>query len=269
MVGQTDRCVRCGENIATAIAQASVGSGLPQMPSGMPSMQDVIARAGDRVIASRPQSARKMMLLVVAAIVGIVAITIGVFVVKRRLGLQASKGNLALAALGLDLAHGDPDKMIVAVGEPARRWARDAVWWSINLQNLRPDGTIDIDAGGAAVTYLSPSRVQSLLPKERKDSVKKFSFGGAGVSWSAITGVPRRWTEVHPPAAPGCSIKQVAELLHGRGLVAGKTVHLLFDPELNRMVGAPAQDSWHVTSADPELDIWFSMADCSVTKSKN
>ncbi|HEY4240513.1 MAG TPA: hypothetical protein VGM88_11895 [Kofleriaceae bacterium] len=266
--GSTTRCTQCGAPLATYIAQASVGSGVPNVP--MPSVGGVVGAMQRRMLAKAmtggQPSRRGILTVVIGGIVlaivgGAVAITL-----KSKLGLNTAKGNLAYAALGIDAERADPDLMRTSVGGPAQRWARDAVWWSESLQALRADGTMDLRSGGATVTYVSPSRVSSYAASVRKDSIKGFAFGPAGVGWGQIYGALKRWENVQPPAAPGCTIKQLATVLAPLGLTGDKTVRVVFDPRFARMGGAPEVDSWHVTGDDPKLDAWFSLADCARTK---
>jgi hypothetical protein len=184
---------------------------------------------------------------------------------KKKAGLDTAKGHLAYKALGIDMKHGDPDRMIAALAAPARQWASDAVWWSLNLGAVGPDGTMDLSNGGATITYVSPSRVAEYAPSRRKDSVKDFVFGPAGVDYTRITGARERWQNIHPPQQPGCTIKQLAAVLaKDYGLVAGKTVHVSFDPQFSSMLGP--EDGWHVIGEDPKITATFAMRDCSVFK---
>jgi hypothetical protein len=264
-VGSTTSCSTCNEPLATQIAQASMGTGLPEVPQQMPGLAAAGNAAVNRLIASKPTSAKKVMLLLAAGIVVMVIATTAWFVIKRRLGLSTAKGNLAYAALGIDMKHGDPDQMIAALDGPAHRWARDAVWWSLNLTAVGADGTMDLSDGGATITYISPSRVSDYAPSGRKDAIKDFSFGPAGVGYASVKGVRSRWTDVHPPHAPGCSIKQLVSILRtSYGLTAGKTVKISFDPQTSSLFGPV--DGWHVIGTDPAITMTFAMSDCSVIK---
>ncbi|MFO0569051.1 MAG: hypothetical protein U0263_25555 [Polyangiaceae bacterium] len=42
----------------------------------------------------------------------------------------------------------------------AQKWKKDAVFWSVNYQAVRADGTVLVDKG-AVVEFISPSKVSS------------------------------------------------------------------------------------------------------------
>src|SRR5687768_10097961 len=87
-------------------------------------------------------------------VLGIVLAVVGV-IVKSKLKGNTAKGNLSYSSLGIDPKKAKPDEMIAALEKPARKWRRDAVWWAINLQAVRADGTVNVNDGGAQVTYIS------------------------------------------------------------------------------------------------------------------
>jgi len=195
-------------------------------------------------------------------IIGIVLLVIvgsvGFAIFKMKKGGNATaKGNLSYASLGLDMKKADPDKMISAVAAHATKWKKDAVWWSINLQAVKADGTVDLSNGGAQVEYISVAGVQAASDKAREDSVKEFVFGPAGVDHSGIIGAREPWTGVTGgPQLGACQIKDVIKLL---GLKDGQTVRVTFDPQF------ASGESWHILGEDPKLDAHYSMADCSPT----
>lgn len=195
---------------------------------------------------------------IIGGVVAAIAIAVGGFVLKGKLG-RTARGNLSYRQVGLDPHRPDADKMISAVAPTAHRWRRDAVWWAINLQAVHADGTVEVGRG-AVVTYISPYRVKSLSKKVRRDSIKKYSFGQAGIRTRGVWGARKAWKNVVPPAAPACSIKQLTSGLSDRGLTGDKTVRVSFDPQF----AGPAQvDSWHVIGKDPKIDAYFSMVDCT------
>lgn len=265
-VGSTTNCSTCNAPLATHVAQASMGTNVPEVSQPLPGLAAVGDAAVNRLIASKPTSAKKVMLLLVAGIVVMIVATTAWSVIKGRLGLSTSRGNLAYSALGIDPKHGDPDQMIAALAAPAHRWARDAAWWSLSLGSISADGTMDLSEGSAVITYVSPSRVADYAPSGRKDAIKDFRFGPAGVGYASIKGVRSRWPEVHPPPqAPGCSIKQLVSILRtSYGLTSGKTVRISFDPQTSSLFGPV--DGWHVIGTDPAITMTFAMSDCTIVK---
>lgn len=195
----------------------------------------------------------------VVAVVILASVGFAIFKMKKGGGQSTKKGNLSYSALGLDMKKADPDKMITAVEQQALKWRKDAVWWSINLQWVHADGTVDLSKGGAQVEYISPAGVTSTSTKTREDSIKEFVFGPAGVDFSGIIGAREPWEGVTGgPQIGACGIKDVVKKIDG--LTGNKTVRVTFDPQF------AFDESWHVLGEDPKVDAYFSMADCSPTK---
>ena len=192
-------------------------------------------------------------------VIGVVLTVVGV-IVKTQMGKnKTEKGNLSYSSLSMDPKKVDPDAMITAVGDAARKWKKDAIWWSINLQKVKADGTVDVTGGGAQVVYISQDDVQSKVKKTRDDSVKKFNFGPAGVDHKQVWGATDPWEGVSAHETPQCSIKQVIELLKkDHGLADGKAVRVTFDPQFAKAY------AWRVIGEDPKLDLSFSWADCAI-----
>ncbi len=197
----------------------------------------------------------KFGILGVVLVVILGSVGFAIWKMKKK-GNATAKGNLSYSSLGLDMKNADPDAMITAVAAQATKWRKDAVWWSINLQAVNADGTVDLSNGGAQVEYISVAGVQDENDKAREDSVKEFVFGPSGVDYSRIVGATEPWTGVTAgPTVGACQIKDVIKLL---ALPAGKTVRVTFDPQF------ASHEAWHVLGEDPKLDAHYAMADCAV-----
>jgi hypothetical protein len=204
---------------------------------------------------------KNMHLKIIAIVVlGIVVAVAGVILKGKFGGQKTKKGNLSYSSIGIDMKKADPDAMIDAVGAAARKWRSDAVWWSINLQAVKADGTVDASNGGAQVVYISLNGVQSATPSVRNDSMKKFNFGPAGVDHSQLWGATDAWEGVQAHPEPTCGIADVVKILNGQGLEGSKTVRITFDPQFAN------QYAWHVIGTDPKIDAHYSMVDCSPVK---
>lgn len=169
----------------------------------------------------------------------------------------APKGKSTYMALGLDKSKLDGDKAMTAVAKPATKWKKDAYWWATNYQAVRADGTVDVSKG-AEVMYISPSRVTNASKTGRKDSIRKFQFGGTNVDHSRIWNATNQWKNVSPPALPQCTIKALAASLAKDGLTGDKTVRISFDPQFDW----GAEQLWHVRGKDPQIDATYSMKTC-------
>jgi ribosomal protein S27E len=185
------------------------------------------------------------------------ALALGGVLFKMKFGTTA-EGNLSYSSLGIDRNQADPDTLIGALAHAARRWKHDAVWWSINLHHVRADGTVDLRKGSAQVVYVSPHAATSHAQSVRKDSIKKFSLGPAGVSHKDRWGFTKPMSEGFAgPPLPTCGIKDVVKILNGQGLTGNKTVRITFDPQSAQFL------AWRVLGEDPKINAYFSFEDCS------
>lgn len=171
----------------------------------------------------------------------------------------APKGKMTYSAAGLKSSDNpDGDVMITGMTSNAKRWKKDAIWWSANFQAVRSDGTVDVSKG-AQVVYVSPKKAMSPVRTLRKDAMRKYTFTSSYVDFSRKWNLVKQWKNVTAPALPGCTIKQLTKNLEKEGLTAGKTVRISFDPRFDW----GAQQSWHVRGDDPQIDASYSMADCT------
>lgn len=180
----------------------------------------------------------------------------GVFV-KMKLGTTA-KGNLSYASLGVDAKKPDGDKLIAALAKPAEKWKKDAIWWSANFQAVDAEGRVDVSKG-AEVVYISENGVQSNAKSIRKDSIKKYGAGVAGVKHSDLWGATDPWEGVEKHPEPQCKLKDVMAIV-GKQLPAGKTVRVTFDPKFADYY------AWRVLSDNPKIDTLYAFSDCSEIK---
>jgi hypothetical protein len=196
-----------------------------------------------------------------AAVLGIAATAWSML--KRDMFGAGGPGNVGYGQLSIDPKKPDGDAMMGSVAGLASRWKRDAVWWGVNYQAVRSDGTVDLEKG-ATVTYASLSSAKSLAKSVNKDSLKEFSFGPGGVSFTRMTGVmdPKQWQDAEAPAQPRCTIKQLARSLGSKGLTGNKTVRITYDQQF----AGRAEPSWRVSGEDPSINGYFSMATCAPTK---
>jgi len=192
---------------------------------------------------------------IIGGVVLAIVLAIGGVIFKMKFGTTA-KGNLSYSSLGVDRKHPDADGLIAALEKPAKKWRRDAIWYSANFLSVDADGKIDYSKG-AEVVYISENGVQSGSKATRKDSINKFSPGSAGVSHKGIWGATDPWTGVAKIETPGCKIKDVMAIV-GKTLPKGKSVRVTFDPKFADYY------AWRVLSDNPKLDVQYSFEDCSV-----
>jgi hypothetical protein len=194
---------------------------------------------------------------IIGGIVLAIGLAVGGFILKSK--FTTPKGMLSYGSLGLTKGKPDADAMYAAVAKPARKWKKDAMFWSLNYQAVRADGTVDVSKG-AEVVYVSPSASGSHAKSVRSDSIKKYGFNTSGVNhknrWGftdVVEGI-----EAHPE--PKCKVKDVVALLAKQGLTGSKTVRITFDPKFADYY------AWRVIGSDPKMDALFSWDDCAPIK---
>lgn len=192
---------------------------------------------------------------VIGGVVLAIVLAIGGVIFKMKFGTTA-KGNISYSSLGVDRKHPDADALIAALEKPATKWKRDAMWYSANFLAVDADGKIDYSKG-AEIVYISENGVQSASKSTRKDSIKKYKPGSAGVNGKDLWGATDAWTGVERHPEPKCKIKDVMAIV-GKTLPKGKTVRVTFDPKFADYY------AWRVISSDPKIDTQYSFDDCSV-----
>jgi hypothetical protein len=195
----------------------------------------------------------------IGAIVFAIIAGVAVMIVKGKIkgsGDGTAKGNISYKSLGLDPRKVPVDEMISSVRPTATRWRKDAVFWSMNLQEVHADGTVDTKGGGNQVVFISLGGVSADIPRVREDSIKKFNFGPSGIDHSQIWGATDPWSDVYPLEKPTCGVAELMEKqLSKRGITGDKTVRISLDPD--------DYGVWHVWG---DINAYFSPQDCSELK---
>jgi hypothetical protein len=162
----------------------------------------------------------------------------------------------------------DPDAMIRSAGELARSWRSDAVFSSINILGMRTDGTVDLTSSSntVMVEYFSPARVSSFLERERRDSIKKYSFTRTGINYNTTWGVRRRVERPVATPTPTCGARQLGAVLAAQGVPPTASLHVQYDPQFAFAVNGAL--AWHVTSSNPAIDRWYDVGSCTFLRGR-
>lgn len=200
------------------------------------------------------------MLKVILPVIGVIAVACLGAMAKSGLKSFASPGHRSLSAYNIDEHAADPDAMIRAAGELARSWRSDAVFSSININGMRTGGTVDLSNSSSTVTveYFSPSRVSSYLERERRDSIKKYTFTSSGIDYRTTWGVRRRVERPTPTPTPVCNTRSLGALLAQQGVAPTTDLHVQYDPQFSFAVGGAL--AWHVMA--PSVDRWYDAGTC-------
>lgn len=176
----------------------------------------------------------------------------------------SAKYKVSWSEIGQDAKKPDGDALRAALAPRATKWKGDAVWWSMNFQAVRPDGTLDVSKG-AELMFVSPTGVRKATKKLREDSIKKFKISSGGADFTDRWDATEQWGEIAPPRVPACTLKQLAASLASAGLTGDKTVRVDFDPKWVHLAGL-GEDAYHVIGEDPKIDAWYSFSSCAKLK---
>lgn len=204
---QPVQCGRCGGQVAIAPPQPSIKVGGISLPIGAATARSPIKLIGVVVLAA--------------------ALGIGGWFLKSK--LTTKKGTLSYASLGLDATKPLADDLYTAPQKDARKWASDAMFWSLNFHAVRMDGTVDLGSP-AVVEYVSPSNSASASKKTRSNSLRKYSASGKGLV-STVWGWNEPVKDLRTHGTPKCSIKQLVAKLSAEGVIKTPTVRVMFDPK--------------------------------------
>jgi hypothetical protein len=257
-------CGACGNSIGPVGAQAPMAAPMPAA-SAAPAAQAQPAQQQHKVhvniggikIPFKIKGGAGMQFKIIGFVIFAIIASVAAFVIKSKFkGDTTAKGNLSYKSLGLNSKAAPVDDLVDAVERAATRWRRDAVWWSMNLQTVKADGTVDTNKAGIEVVYISPSGVSDSVKSRRDDSIKKFNFGPSGVSHDQLWGATEPWTDVYPMPTPKCGVKELMEQqLSKRGITGDTTVRISIDPD--------DYGAWHVWG---DINAYFSPEDCSELK---
>lgn len=187
---------------------------------------------------------------IVLGIVAVIALGIGGFLVKNK--LSKPKGVITFAALGVDRSP-SADDLYRSVDKDAKRWMRDATFWSLNFHAVRPDGTVDTSKP-INIAYVSPGNSASSSPRTRSNSLRKYASNPKGLKTSSWGwNAPVKDIEPHPQ--PQCTIKQLMAKLSAAGTIKGP-VRVMFEPKLASFY------AWTVY-AGGDKPISYSWKDCA------
>jgi hypothetical protein len=243
-------------------APAAPGYGVPAAPPqvapfGAPGMQPVMPGGGAFGAMNKTAATMRFMRLGISIVVVLGVAAVGISTAGWRYFVGAP-GSASLSSLGIDKKKADPDRMISAAQSYARKWKSDAAFWSINIQQLGADGTVDLSNSNVVVEYYSPSGVSSPSKSARDDSIKKFNYIGDSVQYGAKWGVTKRSDPAPSPTpVPTCTAKLLAARLVSLGILkSGSTVHAQIDPAFD--------DEWLVqTGGGPRK---FDLSNCNERK---
>ncbi|MBP6836910.1 MAG: hypothetical protein KA190_06390, partial [Kofleriaceae bacterium] len=194
-------------------------------------------------------------LKIIGAVILAILLAVGGVLFKK---MRTPKGQISYAALGVDKGKPGADDLYKALAKNATKWKKDAIFWSLNYQAVRPDGTVDVSKG-AEIVYVSPGNSASKSKRTRSDSVRKY-----GASATAVKPKKYGWNdpveglEAHPAAV--CTIKDLMNKLSAEGVIKDKPVRVTFDPKFADFY------AWHVISSEPKLDALYSWDNCAVIK---
>ncbi len=209
--------------------------------------------------------------LLFALVIGGGALAQGVFgieipIIGRYIGGSGGSGNAkrALDKIGVDYEAANPNDIIKGMRKRAKKWRKEAEFYSVSINGLKSDGTIDFskDNSTMVVEFFSPKLVGSTSKSKREKSIRKFVINKYKVA-EQVWGVKKRYPDVPGTPIPECQLEEVGKLLKERGMKGKKTATVSLDPGF-----AFATDglSFNINVTSPKLHLFVDIDSCEVIK---
>jgi hypothetical protein len=209
--------------------------------------------------------------VLMAVVIGGVVLAQNVFgieipIIGRFIGGRGGGGSAKreLDKIGVEYEAANPNDIIKGLKKRAKRWRKEAEFYSVSINGLKSDGTLDFSTGKATmvVEFFSPKLVGSTSKSNRKKSIRKYVINKYKVT-EQVWGVKKRYPDVPGTPIPECQLTEVGELLEERGMKGKKTASVSLDPGF-----AFATDglSFNINVTSPKLHLFVNIDSCEVIK---
>ncbi len=209
--------------------------------------------------------------VLVALVVGGVVLAQNVFGIEIPIigrfvggGSGKAKAKRELDRMGVEYDAANPNDIIEGMAKRAKKWRKEAEFYSVSINGLKSDGTIDFskDNSTMVVEFFSPKLVGSTSKSSREKGIRKYIINKYNVD-EQIWGVKKRYTDVPGTPIPECELSEVGKLLKERGMKGKKTASVSLDPGF-----AFATDglSFNINVSSPKLHLYVDIDSCEVIK---
>lgn len=156
--------------------------------------------------------------------------------------------------LGIDRRAALVDELIDLAVIEAQRWNRDAVMLAVRADNVRGDGTVDLESGRPVTVWVvSPSRVRSLSTVRRLEAIRVYRFTADGLRVEpSRSGLGEGWADWETPPRVRCRVTDLARRLTGSK----------FSIRAERQPSGKTPADWQVESIDRATRGVYRMTDC-------
>jgi len=179
-------------------------------------------------------------------------------------GSGKAKAKRELDKMGVEYEAANPNDIIKGMQKRAKKWRKEAEFYSVSINGLKSDGTIDFSSDNSTmvVEFFSPKLVGSTSKSKREKSIRKYVINKYNVD-EQIWGVKKRYTDVPGTPIPECQLTDVGKLLEDRGMKGKKTASVSLDPGF-----AFATDglSFNINVQSPKLHLYVDIDSCEVIK---
>ena len=170
----------------------------------------------------------------------------------------------ALKKDGINYEAANPNDIIEAMGKRARKWRKDAEFYSVTINGMKTDGTLDFSGDKAIITveYFSPELVGSSSSSKRKDSIRKYVINKYNLK-EEVWGVKKAFPDVPGTPVPKCQLSKVGKTLKDKGMTDKSSATISLDPGF-----AFATDglSFNVNVSNPKLHMFLDIDSCDIIK---
>jgi hypothetical protein len=167
-------------------------------------------------------------------------------------------------AMGLSFTKADPNALIAKLEGRAKRWRKDARFYSLHINGMSGDGTIDFSTKkpNMTVEFFSPSLISSKSPASYKKGIRKFMINAYKID-EQVWGVKKPHDDVPGTPIPKCAMTKLVSTLKGEGVTPSSEVMVSLDPGF---AFATKGLSLNVQTKQPKLHVYADIHSCEVIK---
>lgn len=170
-----------------------------------------------------------------------------------------------LKKMGVEIDKADPDVLLEKVGERARKWRGDAKFYSLSINGMKTDGTVDLTKSSTiTIEFFSPALVADASNEKRKKSIKKYVFNSSVVA-EQDWGVKERHENVPGTPIPKCTSEQIGKVFKDKGLGDGDTFLVSLDPGFAFATNSLSFNA-QTTGGAKKVHVYLDINDCKVLK---
>jgi hypothetical protein len=202
--------------------------------------------------------------VIAQTVFGIEVPIIGRFFGGGRGGSSGPSAKAEFKKLGISYEKADPNEIIDKLERRAKKWRKDAKFYSMHINELQQDGTLDFSTKKPTMTveFFSPSLVGSSSSTKYKKGIRKFVINYVKID-EQVWGTKKSYPDVPGTPIPKCKMSKLAKSLKDKGLTKDSRLSVGLDPGF---AFATKGLSLNVNGTKPKLHVFADIHSCEVIK---